>query len=310
MKPPLLLSSLAGLVLFLANCSKPPAAADAESPPATKAGLVTLTEKDLALVKFETATATIGDLAVTLSAPGRVTANENKTARVASTFPGRLVSLAVDLSDPVRKGDLLATIETPELLGKALELKASIDGIVVERKSAVGEQVDANTALLTISDPTSVWVIAEIKERDLGAIAVGQAARFHVVAYPEETFRGEVVRLGHEVETAARTLEARIASDNPGGRLRPGMFADVEITTAVARGALLIPADAIQTEGGNQIVFLALSDRQFQRRVVQLGRTENGQVEVRAGLNAGDRVVTAGSFILKSELGKSEFGEE
>lgn len=310
MKSPLLLTALGGLALLLVNCTKPPGEIAPETPPAAAAGLVTLTEKNLALVKIGTAPAQVGALALTLSAPGRVTADENKTAKVASTFPGRLVRLAVDLSDPVRRGDLLATIEAPELLGKQLELKAPLDGVVVERKSAVGEQVDANTTLLTISDPTSIWVIAEIQERDLGAIKVGQEARFRVVAYPEETFTGAIVRLGHEVETASRTLEARIAVANLDGRLRPGMFADVEITTEVSRQALLIPDGAVQTDAGDQIVFVALNDRQFQRRAVQTGHVESGQIEVLAGLKSGERVVTEGSFILKSELSKSELGEE
>jgi len=112
------------------------------------------------------------------------------------------------------------------------------------------------------------------------------------------------------VEAGSRTLEVRIAVDNADGRLKPGMFADVEITTTIFENVLLIPDEALQTDGEHQIVFVALDGDKFEKRVVKLGEEQQGRVQVLAGLNAGEKVATEGSFILKSEMLKGELGEE
>jgi RND family efflux transporter MFP subunit len=201
-------------------------------------------------------------------------------------------------------------VETPELLGKPLELKAPIDGVVTERKSTVGELVGKDTEIYTISDPADLWVIAEIKERDIGALKVGQDASFTVLAYPGEEFHGKVVRTGNRVEAESRTMEVRIEVDNAKGRLKPGMFADVEIVTTVLPDALLITDTALQTDGDAQIVFIALSDNRFEKRIVKTGMEQHGRVAVLEGVREDEKVVTEGSFILKSEMLKGELGEE
>src|SRR4029077_3554951 len=187
----------------------------------------------------------------TLKAAGRVSDNLNKTAKVASTLEGRLIKLNFDLNDRVKTGDVLGLVQTPELLGKPLELKAPIDGVITERKSTVGELVGKETEIYTISDPADLWVIAEIKERDIGAVKVGQDASFTVLAYPDEEFHGKVVRIGNRVEAESRTMEVRIEVANTNGRLKPGMFADVEIVTTIWQDTLLMPDTALQTDGGD-----------------------------------------------------------
>jgi cobalt-zinc-cadmium efflux system membrane fusion protein len=272
--------------------------------------VVTLTKANLEHVEIKTEPVVLGNLATTLKAAGRVSANANKTAKVSSTLEGRLVTLHVDLNDRVKRGDVLALVEAPELLGKQLELKAPIDGVIVERKSAAGEQVDKAKEIFTISDPTNLWVIAEIKERDIGAVKVGQEARFSVISYPGESFHGKVVRIANEVEKESRTLEVRIEVDNSDGRLKPGMFADVAITTDVLQNVLVIPDAALQTDEDRQVVFVAVGEHKFQKRIVKLGLEEEGKVQVLEGLKQGDKVVSEGSFILKSEMLKGELGEE
>ena len=91
--------------------------------------------------------------------------------------------------------------ETPELLGRPLEFKAPIDGVIIERNSASGELVGQDKEIYTISDPTDLWVIAEIKERDAAAVKIGQEATFTVLSYPANNFAGKVVRIGNEIET-------------------------------------------------------------------------------------------------------------
>jgi cobalt-zinc-cadmium efflux system membrane fusion protein len=309
-----LLRSTAALALLVAlnGCGKKEAVEKPAAEAKTKHedNVVTLTKENLARVAIKNEVVARGSLDMTLKAVGRIGENLNKTAKVRATFEGRLVKLNFDLNDSVKTGDVMGLVETPELLGKLLELKAPIDGRITERKSTVGEHIGKETEVYTISDPTNLWVLAEVKERDIGAVQVGQEATFTALAYPGETFRGKVVLLGNRVETESRTLEVRIEVNNADGRLKPGMFADVEIATTAIKDVLVISDQALQTLEDEQIVFVAVSDTKFEKRVVKVGLEQHGRVQILEGIKEGERVVTEGSFILKSELLKGELGEE
>lgn len=309
-----LFRSTAALALLVAlnGCGKK----ETVEKPAAKAetkhedNIVTLTKENLARVAVKNETVARGDLDLTLKAVGRVGENLNKTAKVRATFEGRLVTLNFDLNQSVKAGDVMGLVETPELLGKSLELKAPIEGRITERKSTVGEHIGKETEIYTISDPTDLWVLAEVKERDIGAVQVGQETSFTALAYPGETFHGKVVLLGNRVETESRTLEVRIEVNNADGRLKPGMFADVEIVTTAIKDVLVISDQALQTLEDEQIVFVALSETKFEKRIVKVGLEQHGRVQITEGIKEGEHVVTEGSFILKSELLKGELGEE
>lgn len=311
LQPSIIRTLLATVIVFgFAACGKKAAQEEKKEPDKHPENVVTLTKENLEHVQIKIEAAAIGNIETTLKAAGRVTENANKTAKIGSTLEGRLMKVNVDLNDPVKTGDVLGLVQTPELLGKPLELKAPIDGIIVGRKAAVGELVGKDKEIFTISDPTDLWVVAEIKERDIGAVKVAQDASFSVLAYPQERFSGKVVRIGNEVEKESRTLEVRIEVENRDGRLKPGMFADVEIVTDVMQGVLVIPDAALQTDEDKQIIFVSLGNLKFEKRVVTLGMERQGKVQVREGLKEGEQIVTEGSFILKSEMLKGEMGEE
>lgn len=294
-------------LLFLSSCGKKDTSTEKEEPiQSHEENIVTLTEANLKNVTIKTTPVTLGDLEVTLDAAGRVSENLNETAKVVSTLEGRLIKLNCDLNDRVKTGDVLALVQTPELLGKALEVKAPINGVITERKSTQGELIAKDTEIYTISEPSDLWVLAAVKERDIGLIKVGQDVTFTVLAYPDDKFRGKVALIGNRVEESSRTLEVRIAVSNTDGRLKPGMFADVQIVTTIQQNVLLVPDTALQTTGEDEIVFVALSDTRFEKRTIKTGRRQDGSVEVLDGLKAGENVVTEGSFILKSELLKGE----
>ena len=302
------------LAAALTGCGKKEAAVEAKAEAKSEAkpdeNIVTLTKENLAHIELKTEEAKLGSLGMTLKAAGRVSANLNKTAKVTTTLEGRLVKLNFDLNDRVKAGEVTAVVDSPELLGKQLEIKAPIDGVIVERTATAGELVDKTKSIYTISDPTQLWAIAEVKERDIAAVKTGQDATFTVLAYPQDKFQGKVVLVGNQVEAGSRTLEVRINVDNADGRLKAGMFADVEITTTILDNVLLIPDSALQTEGDNQIVFVALDGNKFEKRVVKLGLEQSGRVQIREGVKAGEKIVTDGSFILKSEMLKGQLGEE
>ena len=297
--------------LSLAGCNQKEAeSAKEKAAEAHDDKFVTLSKEQLAHVEIKTQIATLGNLDLTLKAAGRVSENINKTAKVGSTLEGRLTKLNHDINDKVKAGDVLALVETPELIGKPLEIKARIGGVIMERKSTVGELVDKSSTIYTISDPADLWVIAEIKERDLAAVKVGQQTSITVLAYPNATFHGKIVRIGNQVEDASRTLEVRIEIKNEDGRLKPGMFADVEITTTAIENALIIPDSALEADGENQIAFVSLGDGKFEKRIIKLGMEDKGRLQVLDGIKVGEQVVTEGSFVLKSEMLKFELGEE
>ena len=305
------LFTIALLAGGLAGCGQK-AEPGAESKPEAKheENVVTLTPENLKHVSLKTEPAALSSLGMTLKAAGRINANLNKTAKVTSTFEGRLTKLNFDLNDRVKAGEVMALVESPELLGRQLEIKATIDGVIIERKATTGELVDKAKEIYTISDPTQLWAIAEVKERDIAAVKVGQDVAFAALAYPEEKFHGKVVLIGNQVEAGSRTIEVRIAVDNADGRLKPGMFADVEITTTILDNVLLIPDSALQTDGEQQIVFVALDSNKFEKRIVKLGLEQAGRVQILSGVKAGENIVTEGSFILKSEMLTGQLGEE
>jgi len=272
--------------------------------------VVTLTPENLKHVTLKIEPAALSSLGTTLKAAGRISANWNKTAKVTSTFEGRLTKLNFDLNDRVQTGEVMALVESPELLGRQLEIKASIDGVIIDRKATTGELVDKAKEIYTISDPTQLWATAEVKERDIAAVKVGQDATFAALAYPEEKFHGKVLLIGNQVEAGSRTVEVRIGVDNADGRLKPGMFADIEIVTTILENVLLVPDGALQTDGEEQILFVALDGNRFEKRTVKLGVEQTGRVQILGGVKAGESVVTDGSFILKSEMLKGQLGEE
>ncbi len=302
------------LAVALTGCGKNDEAIDAKAEATHEAkqdeNIVTLTKENLQHVTLKIEPAQLGSLGMTLKAVGRISANLNKTAKVTPTLEGRLTKLNFDLNARVKAGDVVALVESPELLGKALELKAPIDGVIIERTATVGELVEKGKAIYTISDPSQLWAIAEVNERDIAAVKLGQNAAFTTLAYPDEKFHGKVVLIGNQVEAGSRTVEARIAVDHADGRLKPGMFADVEIVTTMLANVLLIPDRALETEGEKQIVFVALDGNKFEKRVVKLGLEQSGRVQILDGVKAGENVVTDGGFILKSEMLKGELGEE
>jgi len=294
----------------VAGCGKPEETSEAKPETTPESNVVTLTKENLQNLTLKTGPAQLGSLGMTLKAAGRVSANLNKTAKVTSTLEGRVTQVNFDLNDRVKAGDVMALVESPELLGKPLELKASIDGVIIERTATAGELVEKTKAIYTISDPARLWAIAEVKERDIAAVKLGQDAAFTTLAFPAEKFHGKVVLIGNQVEAGSRTVEVRITVDNADGRLKPGMFADVEIVTTILDNVLIIPDSALETDGENQIVFAALDGNKFEKRIVRLGLEQSGRVQILDGVKVGEKVVTDGSFILKTEMLKGQLGEE
>jgi cobalt-zinc-cadmium efflux system membrane fusion protein len=164
----------------------------------------------------------------------------------------------------------------------------------------------------TIADLSTLWILLDVYEKDLGRVAVGKDVEVRVDAFPEARFHGQIAYLSQVLDESTRTARARVEVDNQDGRLRPGMFATAIITLAAAGAetVVVVPEAAIQRVHGKPTAFVEESPGSYQARPLSLGRQTGGVVEVAEGLAPGERVVTDGAFALKSVLLKDELAGE
>src|ERR1041384_1668887 len=190
-------------------------------------------------------------------------------------------------------------------LAATFSLNSPIDGIVGERDATVGASVGTDANVFKIIDLSHVWIDADVFEKDLPRVRTGQDVKLTVTAFPQSTFSGKVILINRVVDPDTRTVKVRTEVANPDGRLKPDMFANVQIVTDVNRAAISIPQSAVLNDEGKTIVFVA-DGSGFKKRQVQAGIQNNERVEIVDGLKAGDKVVVKGNYLL---LQKSKPGE-
>jgi multidrug efflux pump subunit AcrA (membrane-fusion protein) len=371
-------------------------------------GLITLdkAEQDAAHIVVETVQPK--NVAHSITAPGKLVVNEDRTWRVGAIAPGKIDGLSVKVGDSVRAGQVLARIHSHDVhearaayreatveLDRArsavayatqrrdrgarlLELKAGSrqdlesaesqlvdaqaqvlkaqaevrkerihltdilhvsveDGgqsgidkqssqhddmgddipvlspasaLVFERRATVGSVVNAGDVLFSLTDTTSLWMIAAANETDLSTLRPGQTTEISVRAYPNKTFRGRILKLGEELDPTTRTLEVRILVPNLEGLLKPGMYASAGMEQPQRRQAIFLSDAAIQDIDGVSAVFVRHPGNRFEPRAIKPGQRVNGEPEISEGLRAGETVVVQGGFMLKSQLLKNTIRED
>jgi cobalt-zinc-cadmium efflux system membrane fusion protein len=182
-------------------------------------------------------------------------------------------------------------------LGAVFSLNSPIDGVVVERNATVGASVGTDANLFKIIDLSQVWIDANVFEKDLQRVRPGQEVRLTVTAFPQSTFTGRVIFVDNVVDPETRTVKVRTEVANPDGRLKPEMFANVQIVTELNRAAISIPQSAVLNDEGKTVVFVAEGNG-YKKRQVQAGIQNNDRVEIVDGLSAGDKVVVKGNYLL------------
>jgi membrane fusion protein, heavy metal efflux system len=182
-----------------------------------------------------------------------------------------------------------------------IPVRAPIGGTVVERTAANGQFVaPENGAILTIGDLSSVWVQADVFERDLHLIALGLPAEVTTTAYPDERFTGRVARIGAVVDPQTRTAKVRFLVANPGARLKPGMFATISLQQPNAVAGLTVPVNAVFVENGHTFAYVQVGEREFGRREVDaVPNGHRDRLRVTRGLQAGDRIVSDGVLLIR-----------
>jgi cobalt-zinc-cadmium efflux system membrane fusion protein len=189
-------------------------------------------------------------------------------------------------------------------------IRAPFGGVVTKAQIAAGEVVDTDRDLFTVADLSRVWVQAEVYEKDLGRIRMGQTAFVTVDTYPDERFTGTVSYVSDILDPQTRTARVRCEVANPQVRLKLDMFASVQVPTTFSREAFAVPVSALQQVEEKDVLFIQTAPTKFEPRPVQIGKTISGLLEIISGLTAGEQVVTEGAFHLKSILVGKELGEE
>ncbi|MCE8049865.1 efflux RND transporter periplasmic adaptor subunit [Halomonas daqingensis] len=199
----------------------------------------------------------------------------------------------------------IAEIERAGQPRRLISVRAGQSGVVESLNVREGMYVTPGTEVMTIADLSQVWVIADLFEHQVDAVARGDAAHVKLPFRPGERLEGKIDYIYPSLNSPTRTVQVRLAFDNPGERLKPGMYADVQLTTRPLQGVLYLPAEAVIRTGRQDRVILALGEGRFQAREVQVGRRANGDLEIIEGLKEGERVVLSGHFLLDSEAAAS-----
>ncbi len=313
------------------------------------------------------------ELPVPLAEPlnGRVAYDESFTARISSPIAGRIVALKLQPGDPVKAGETLLALDSPELaqavadLRKAksdetlkhlaferarkllagevlprkdyesaaadLEqaraetqraqlrlrnlvpsgglredyvLRSPIGGVVSERIANPGMEVrpDLPDPLFVVTDPTRLWVMIDLPERNLSKVHPGHPVSVEVDAWPGERFAGTVEKVGETVDPATRRIQVRCSLPNPARKLKPEMYARVTLLSDSKQRALRVPNGALFTEGLYSFLFVEKSPGVFEKRRVSLRLQDRDYSYVADGLDPGERVVASGALLLNSEL--------
>lgn len=186
------------------------------------------------------------------------------------------------------------------------ELKPPFDGTITEKHISLGESVNEDTRVFTISDLSSVWAEIVVPVRDLDMIRVGQNVTVNAAAFDSRA-SGKISYVGPLVGEQTRTARARAVIANPDRSWRPGLFVNVRIVANETMASVAVAAEAVQSVEDKATVFIRVADG-FRARPVTLGKSDGEMVEVVKGIDAGTRYAAAGSFVIKSELGKGKTG--
>jgi multidrug efflux pump subunit AcrA (membrane-fusion protein) len=341
---------------LVAKEGSPAAAAGASAPPAGLAP-VELGAQRTQLAGVRTTAVARAVLSRKVRIPAVVAASENGLVSVTARFSGWVESVAAgQTGQPVRKGDVLATVFSPELVNpqqayinavrwsvrsapgavavavpgdlrrdaqvrleqlgfaardleaiarsgqpqRAVNLRAPASGFVARKAAIRGLYVAAGAELFQIADLSTVWVLADVHEAEVGAVAAGQTASFEAAAYPGERIAGRVQFVYPALNPGTRTLQARIPLANRSLRLRPGMSGEVTIDLGASE-SLVAPRDAVVDTGEQQYVFVARGRGRLEPRRVKLGPSDGDRVAIVEGLREGEQVVAAASFLVDSE---------
>jgi Cu(I)/Ag(I) efflux system membrane fusion protein len=219
----------------------------------------------------------------------------------ASSFAGLADAAAQRMRLAGMSDEQIRAIESGGKVQPRFTITAPIGGVVGELTAREGMTVMAGAPLFRLNGLSTVWVNAEVPEALAAQVRPGNPVEARTPAVSGAAFKGKVSAILPEVNPATRTLKARIELANPGGQLVPGMFATINFAPAARSDMLMVPSEAVIQTGKRSVVVVAQGDGKFAPVDVEVGLDSNGQTEIRRGLQAGQKVVVSGQFLLDSE---------
>ncbi len=267
---------------------------------------VKLTDAQVAAAGIELVPAGPRELRDMLRLNGIIQPNQEALVKVTPRFPGVVRSMRKRLGDKVKKDEVLATVESNQSL-TTYELKASIDGTIIDRDGTLGEFASEQKPLFTIADLSTMWIDLAVYRRDFARVGLGDGVSIDVGdGGPAIAARIDYVSPLGASDTQSSIARAVVAND---GRLRPGLFVDGRILLSAKPVEVAVKSSAIQTLEGKTVVFVREGDS-FVAREVELGGRDADWVEVTFGLLAGDIHAARNSFVIKAEIGKGSAAHE
>lgn len=196
----------------------------------------------------------------------------------------------------------IARLKRTGKASRLIPIGAPADGIVIEKMAVEGMRIAPETVLYRTADLSTVWIMAEVQEQDLGALRPGAKAAARFVAFPGRRFEGTVDFIYPTLSQETRTAKVRIVTPNPDLTLRADMYASVEIQSSAEAGDVLaVPESALIDSGARQTVLIERGEGRYEPRQVEIGARGDGVVEILSGLTEGERVVTGANFLIDSE---------
>jgi multidrug efflux pump subunit AcrA (membrane-fusion protein) len=241
----------------------------------------------------------------TFAVTGEIARDTEKVFHVTSPIAGTIAGIRVKYCDMVKPGDVLATVQTSQA---TRDIVSTHSGMVTAITAEQGQQVDEITSILSISDLSTINANFDVYEKDAGKIRVGQRMKVKSMAYVGKVFPGKIVFISPRIDENSRTIKVRAEIDNTGYLLKFGMFVTGDIV--ISEGQFLsVPSKAIQKVNDRSIVFVASGEKEFTAIEVATGFEDAAYSQILGGLKPDAAIAVEGSFLLKSELLKSEMGD-
>lgn len=273
----------------------------------TYEGRVELTPEAVEANKIKIEEANPINLEMKLDVMGKIVPNEELTVYISPRFPGVVKAVNKKLGDVVRKGEILAVIESNESL-QDYEVKSEINGMIIKKNINLGMYLSGQESIFIISDLSSVWADFNIYHQDVSRVHVGDSIRVTSLDgnLNQESVISYISSLGNE---STQSVVARAVLANPKERWKPGLFISGEVTVENVSISVAVKDAALQTFRDWDVVFISVGNL-FEVAPVQLGRKNKEWVEIKSGINPGDHYVSENSFILKADLEKAGAAHE
>ena len=258
--------------------------------------------EDAGIAMAKAGPATIID-SVTLT--GRVVPNPERVKKVSARYPGVIRSISKSMGDQVTAGDVLATVESNDSL-RVFELKAPMDGILIERHANSGE-LTGTEPLFVVADYRELWVELSVFPRDIGRVKSGQSVKIVGVdsALSAQAKIAQVLPIQGTAHGAGTSLhQARLVLDNPELRWSPGLFVNGQVAVASTPVPLAVQRSGLQAFRDFTVVYERIDDT-YEVRMLELGRQDDTWAEVLGGIESGASYVSGNSYLIKADIGKS-----